>query len=88
MTKESTITKIDHELPRTPELDIWRCISSYHEHSNARKSLLHRYFFYRCGSVAVAHWLLLITPYAQGAAPPSPRAVWLMGAIGANDANE
>ena len=35
MTKESTVTKfsikIDHELPRTPESDIWRCISPYHQ---------------------------------------------------------
>ena len=44
MTKESTVTKfsikIDHELPRTPELDMWRCISPYHEPWNPRKSLI------------------------------------------------
>ena len=43
MTKDSTINfsiKIDHELPRTPELDMWRCISPYHQPWNARKTLI------------------------------------------------
>ena len=44
MTKESTVTKfsikIDHELPRTPESDIWRCISPYHQPCDSRKSLI------------------------------------------------